>query len=456
MEAETIEKMKQIKEMLKETKEKVEKQTEEKEDNELDKEVTKSKEKKQKNTQEVKEDNKNEKQKARKNTPEIKEENQFKKQKEPKAKKISIWKKLLITILILGILGISTLLFLFYGPIPNFRDWWITTAMTTMSHKYLAEWFFDEETINEVLENNKIEETTETTDTSLIIITSQEDEDVNNEEEEEIEYANEYEKQILGKNLDPKDYNIYAEGEDYRIIEIESQKYSGYLVAIYDPSKIKLATSKYIGTAGQYLTDISKQNDAVIAINGGGFLDENSKGNGSTPIGIVISEGKVIANNGNPIGGGVIGFDKDNKLVLGKMTVDEALSKGIRDAATFGPFLIVNGEPAKISGNGGWGTAPRTVIGQRQDGIVLLLVIDGRRLTKPGATVKDLTQIMQNYGAYNAANLDGGTSSAMTYNHEIINDPIDASGNHRTRHIATAFIFTNDDEPINLFKEADF
>lgn len=352
-----------------------------------------------------------------------------------KNKKTPIWKKILVTILILITLGVITLLILFYGPITTFRDWWITTAMTTMSHKYLAEWFFDEETINEVLSKNKIEDTDETTDTALIII---------NEPEEQKEYKNEFEKQLYAKNLDKEEYNIYAEGEDYRIIKIEGKGYKGFLAAIYDPSKIKVANSKYIGNSGQYLTDISKQNDAVIAINGGGFLDENSKGNGSTPLGIVMSNGKVIANNGNTVGGGLIGFDKDNKLVLGKMSVSRAQSLEIRDAVTFAPFLIVNGESAKISGNGGWGTAPRTVIGQRQDGTVLFLVLDGRRLTMPGATIKDLIEIMENYGAYNAANLDGGTSSAMTLNHEIINDPVDASGNHRTRHIATAFILTNE------------
>ena len=159
-----------------------------------------------------------------------------------------------------------------------------------------------------------------------------------------------------------------------------------------------------------------------------------------------MSEGKVIANNNNTVGGGLIGFDKDNKLVVGKMTLSAAKSLGIRDAVTFSPFLIVNGESAKIRGNGGWGTAPRTVIGQRKDGIVLFLVIDGRRLTMPGASIKDLIEIMENYGAYNASNLDGGTSSAMTYNHKLVNDPVDASGNHRTRHIATAFIFTNGEE----------
>ena len=67
-----------------------------------------------------------------------------------KNKKMTVWKKATITLTTLAIIGITTLLILFYGPISTFRDWWITTAMTTMSHKYLAEWFFDEETINKV------------------------------------------------------------------------------------------------------------------------------------------------------------------------------------------------------------------------------------------------------------------------------------------------------------------
>ena len=362
---------------------------------------------------------------------------------EIKASKTPIWKKIIITFLIIFILGIISIIGLFYGPIPTFREWWITTAMTTMSHQYLAQWFFDEETINAVLAKNTIEETEETTNTALITIVKGPEE---KEEQPEENYENEHEKQILAKNLDKEKYNIYSEGKNYRIIEISGKGYSGYLAVIYDPSKIRVATSQYIGTSGQYLTDISKQNNAIIAINGGGFLDENNKGNGSTPLGIVMSEGKVIANNNNTVGGGLIGFDKDNKLVVGKMSLSKAKSSGIRDAVTFAPFLIVNGEASKIRGNGGWGTAPRTAIGQRKDGIVLFLVLDGRRLTMPGASIKDLIEIMQNYGAYNAANLDGGTSSAMTYNNQIINDPVDASGNHRTRHIATAFIFTDDEE----------
>ena len=89
--------------------------------------------------------------------------------------------------------------------------------------------------------------------------------------------------------------------------------------------------------------------------------------------------------------------------------------------------MIVNGTPSKVLGNGGWGDAPRTVIGQRQDGIVLLLVLDGRRAGKMGADMDDLIEIMQRYGAYNAANLDGGTSSVLVVDNTIVNDPIDSS-----------------------------
>ena len=116
--------------------------------------------------------------------------------------KIPIWKKIFITLLVMFILGIMSIIILFYGPIPTFREWWITTAMTTMTHQYLAEWFFDEVTINAVLANNTIEETEEETDTTLITVVTKPQEE---EKEQEEQYSNEYEKQILAKKLD-KDY----------------------------------------------------------------------------------------------------------------------------------------------------------------------------------------------------------------------------------------------------------
>ena len=348
--------------------------------------------------------------------------------KEKKEKK-QLWKKILLIFAILMILGIGTVIFLLYGPYSGFREWLITTAMTTMRHQYLATWFYDDETIQEVLAKNKVQEVNEITDTNTIV--------VNKSENTEIEYANEYERAVLEK--DPGN-------DDYKIIEIEGKGYSGYLAVIYDPSRVKTVYTKKLGTSGQYLTTMAKDNDALIAINGGGFDDPNFNSNGASPLGITFSGGKLITSKSYSGSGGIIGFTEDDKLVLGKMTVKQAQEMKIRDAVTFGPFLIVNGKPSSVLGNGGWGTAPRTVIGQRQDGIVLFLVIDGRTVTRPGADMNDLIEIMQNYGAYNAANLDGGTSSVMVVNGEIINDPIDSTGAHKTRFISTGFILTKGEE----------
>ncbi len=349
--------------------------------------------------------------------------NEYTPRKERKKKK-SKFKKFLITLLILFIIGISSFAFLLYGPYPNFREWLITTAMTTMTHQYLATWFYSDDTIQEVLNKNRVAESEETTDPTLTVIV---------DENKNVEYANEYEKAILEK--DPGN-------DDYKIINIEGKGYSGYLAAIYDPSRIKTVVTKKLGKCGQYLKTMADDNDALLAINGGGFIDPNYNSNGANPLGITFSEGRLITSNVYSGAGGLIGFTNENKLVLGKMSVQEAKDMNVRDAVTFGPFLIVNGKASEVLGNGGWGTAPRTAIGQRKDGIVLFLVIDGRTVKKPGADMNDLIEIMQRYGAYNAANLDGGTSSVMYVDGKIINDPIDSTGAHKTRFISTGFILT--------------
>lgn len=352
----------------------------------------------------------------------IKIEQELKKNKDKKKKeqKKNIVKKIFITLGILIIIGISSLAFLLYGPYSGFRDWLITSAMTTMNHQWIAYLFYDEDTINEVMAKNRVDEVNEETDTNAIIVGLQKE-----------EYENEYERAILEKN-NPND--------TYKIIEISGKGYSGYLAAIYDPSKIHTLTTAKIGSSGQYLTTIAKNNNAVVAINGGGFDDPNYSSNAANPLGVTYSKGRLMTSYYYAGTGGIIGFDNNDKLVLSSTcTQKSAESLGIRDCVTCGPFLIVNGKASTVVGNGGWGTAPRTAIGQRRDGIVLFLVVDGRTVTRPGADMDDLIEIMQNYGAYNAANLDGGTSTAMAVNYELINDPVDSTGAHRTRFISTAF-----------------
>jgi len=361
----------------------------------------------------------------------IEEKSNKRKNKKPKKK---IWKKILITLLILAIIGAGSLVALLYGPYSGFRDWLITSSMTTMTHHWIAEIFYSDEVIADVMSKNRVDEIIEDTDTNSITTNEVE------EEIEEIEYKNEYEKQILAKDLDKKEYDIYADEESYRIINIKGKGYSGYLAVVYDASKIQTLVTSKLGSCGEYLTTMAKKKNAVLAINGGRFSDPAYSSNGGNPRGVTYSKGKCMTSHKYTSTGGIIGFNEDDVLVLSsKCTKTEAERLNIRDCVTCGPFLIVNGKASSVLGNGGWGTAPRTAIGQRKDGIVLMLVLDGRTLSRPGADMDDLIEIMQNYGAYNAANLDGGTSSVMAVDGELINDPIDSTGAHKTRYIATGF-----------------
>ena len=339
-------------------------------------------------------------------------------------KKRGILFKIFTFFLILGIIGISIVAFLFYGPYDGFRDWYITSAMTTMNHQWLATIFFSQERIDEVLSRNKINEKEGVTDTSLIKPV---------EEVKEPVYANEYERQVLER--DPNH-------PDYKIIDIEGKGYNGYLAVVYDASKIHTMVTSDLYVKGEFVTDMAEREGAVLAINGGGFDDPNYSSNGGTPTGLTISRGEILTDRGNAGAvGGLIGFTEDNVLVIGKISSEEAEEMGVRDGVTCGPFLILNGESSEILGNGGWGEAARTVIAQRADGVVLMLVLNGRNYTTGivGADMNDLIEIMERYGAYNAACLDGGTSSVIVENCEILNDPIDGRGRHQTRLIPTAF-----------------
>jgi exopolysaccharide biosynthesis protein len=291
-------------------------------------------------------------------------------------------------------------------------------------------------TLKIVMSNNNNENESE----SVAKVDEPEEETVVEDEgeyyDESIVYENEYEEAVLKRT---------NKNNDYKIIEINGDKFHGYLTAIYDPSRIRVATTSKVGTAGEYLTEISKANNALVAINGGGFADANFNGDGSTPLGVTIANGQTITKNTYGGSYGIIGFNAENKLILGKYTEEKAKEMGIRDAVTFGPFLIVNGSKVSDLGSSALGRAPRTAIAQREDGIVLFLVLDGSRTKNEGAVYSEEIEILLKYGAVTAANLDGGTSTCMTVNGTLVNDPTSMNGEHRTREIATAFMLIADD-----------
>ena len=348
-----------------------------------------------------------------------------KKSKKEKKKKDKLNKKKssngwVITFSILDVIAIICL-FLMYGPISYFRNLWVTSAMTTMSHKYLAYIFFNQNSIDHILDNNKVIESGSDGTTDGVDIAG-EDPGI---------YESIYEEQVLKR--DP--------GNDlYKVIDVEGNGYKGHLLVVYDPSRVRLYQYEGISHGGKQLDKMLELAGAKAGTNASGF-SVNYDTYQYAIVGSVIMNGKVISEGGaTGWGGGIVGFTNDNKLLLTKKSAYEAVKMGVRDGMSFGPFLVVNGEPSKFKGNGGYGIAPRTAIGQRKDGIVLMLVIDGRRPGHSlGVDMVELTNIMVKYGAYNASNLDGGGSSSMVVDGKVLS-VAGGSGYSGERYLPNAWI----------------
>ena len=285
------------------------------------------------------------------------------------------------------------------GPSEEARDLFVVTVQQSSAAKPLARLFLSREQVDKIMEENTAKDEDLQTDTELVEIDDTLDMDA------------------------------------ITVEDVHGSTFNGKMMIVNDPSRVYVYDiPDYTADWGMIVSDMVKADDAIAGINGGGFLDINGLGGGSVPLGIVISKGEW--KNGSQYDTyQVIGFDNNNKLVIGYMTGFEAIERGIRDAVEWGPALIVNGEAVDV-GNGG-GLNPRTAIGQRADGAVLLLVIDGRQPSSIGASYYDLIGVMQQYGAVNAANLDGGNSSSLVYNGEVISNTASLNGE---RELPTAFL----------------
>ena len=302
--------------------------------------------------------------------------------------------------------NISTVHFIYYDD--NFKEWLINTSNNSINYQDLAGQIYSKYTVDNY--------TTVEEEVNEDLIDFDVDYDMNL-------YANKYEQEILE----------HKEGAIYKIIKITGKtsgtgsKYVGYMAVVYDPSHVKLAKSSGAGVDnnayGETLSTIARKNNALVAINAGGFYDPFWNSNGGIPHGDVFIDGKLDTSfRRGDFGGGMVGFNKDNKLILKYMSTEEAINAGIRDGVDWGPFLIVNGVNQYKNNQTYW-ECGRTAIGQREDGIVLLLVIDGLQSHSKGASYTDLANIFERYGAVNAASMDGGTSTAMVEKGQYINSP---------------------------------
>ena len=306
---------------------------------------------------------------------------------------------------IVYIVGLGVYLIYYTDMFTTTRDIIVTTSMTTMTHQYFATWFLSTDKINEILANTrKLNETGE-----------QKLEDVKVDENK------------IGNDKDK---------EGIKVENVSTNEFNAWIMIIDDPSRVKLVTCPNVGVSGATTSQIVEYYGAIAGINAGG-MTYDAESNGGIPSGITIVDNEYYGYVNPYEYMGLCGFTQDNKLYvtdyINKAGVD---ALNLRCAVSFSPAIIVNGIP-RISGTGGWGFQPRTCIGQRQDGAVLFLVIDGRQLDSGGADLKHAQDILLNYGAYNAFNLDGGASTTMVFDGKLVNQPSDFAGE---RYVPTAFI----------------
>ncbi|MBE9912503.1 phosphodiester glycosidase family protein [Paenibacillus donghaensis] len=232
------------------------------------------------------------------------------------------------------------------------------------------------------------------------------------------------------------------------IEEVSGSGYQGYVMTVNDPTKIRLGIPKARGR-GEKVSSMVKRTGAIAGVNAGGFADPNWKGNGFKPIGIVISQGKLYYNGLGKNGSTqVVGIDKSGKMVAGHYSLKELNNMGIKEAVTFQPRIIVNGKGLIKNAKEGWGIAPRTAMGQRADGAILFVVIDGRQPTYSiGANLYDVQQILLKHGAVIAANLDGGSSTVLVKDNQIVNKP---SSEYGERYLPTAFLVFEHPDEVNI------
>ncbi len=321
---------------------------------------------------------------------------------------------LLATLILFGVAALGAEYVFLKGPSPALREYVAMTFLETRRFRWIPNIFLTTDEVNE-LQSQQRQKTTVVFDPTLVTIKAKDaeiEEPVNDGPQ-----LNEY-------------GDIDEDGDGIIIEKITGNGYIGYMIKVLDPKRV------FISNGGGTLEDQCIANGALGGINAGAFLDQNGGGNGNIPEGLTIMNGVVI-NNGYRTNQ-IAGLTEDGLLIVGNYGVNKAVKAGIKSCVSFGPVLIINGIPADISSIPS-GLNPRTAIGQRADGCILMLVIDGRQVHSFGATYRDVQDVMLEHGAVNALNLDGGSSTTMWYSGSYVNSCSSANG--IARPIPNAFLF---------------
>ncbi len=317
-----------------------------------------------------------------------------------------------ITALCIMLSGYIALLYVDIPFITPLRNVWIETAMTTHSHQWLATGFFPKWLIDDILSN------TVSTDgiTSITQIQTP-------SKDEPVDILGQADLVVGGKDQLGNKVLVNDIEQGIVIVEVKGEQFVGKLLFVDDPSRIIVGSTNRKGVHGQLLCDLAKSYDAIAGVNASGFYDADGHGKGGQINGLCYSQGEVWGKRTKETS---VCFDKNNRLIVG--TLNDWDQATVRDGIQFNhPVLIADGvqlmKTNRYHGSG-FGIQPRTVIAQRADGVVMLMVIDGRQVGySVGAKLGECADILIEYGAVTAGACDGGSSSVMAYDGEIITVP---------------------------------
>ncbi len=333
-----------------------------------------------------------------------KSEEESKEKPKQKLKKSVVALLVFSIVLVLGVVGYVTVVF---GNIPFIVKWrniWIETAMTTDQHKWLATWFFPDSLIDEVMSGQ-----VDIKDISVTDIYGNKSADVLGQENLVVGEKDKFGNTVFANDLE----------ENIVILEIKKSNFKGKLVLVDDPSRVFLGVTDYKGSRGEFICDYLEKENAVVGVNASGFNDIGGVSLGGEVTGQCVSNGEYWGTYSSQYT--LVGFDKNNRLVVGG--IEDWKEYNIRDGFQYKPTLILDGKKV-VEDSAGWGLQPRTVIGQCKNGVVLMLVVDGRQVGYSiGATMEDCADILLQYGAVTAGACDGGSSSVIGYDGEVINKP---------------------------------
>ena len=322
-----------------------------------------------------------------------------------------------VTVFIIGCAALGLEYVILKGPSPALRSMFVSTMGETRRFRWVPNIFLTTEELANEWSRGQVTETELSTNKELIKVAAKE------------EKTSEDDKHTDAYGLEDED------GDGIIFLEVKGNGYKGYMTVILDPTRVFVGKPDAYGGVGLTLEQMVQKYDALGGINAGGFKDDGGGGLGGEPEGLTIIDGVAYSKDSHTTEG-FAGLDRNGILHVGFYTYEECVENDIVYAVSFGPILVSNGEPVEPPSSS---VNPRTAIGQRADGAILMLVIDGRQVHSIGATYADMMDIMLDYGAINAINMDGGSSTVMYYDGRYVNSC--SAENGQPRPLPDAWLF---------------